>query len=669
MTMAIDGTTPARCPRLPLARHPVALAALLALAGAAQAQTAATSDGTITVAQAQTLPSVTVSATLAEQDARTAPASVTVIGREELEARNAADLLDAVRGAPGITLSPRQIGGRKTIALRGLEGKHTLTLIDGRRISASDDVAGHSDYQYGWLPMSAIERIEVIRGPMSSLYGSEALGGVVNLITRKPKDKWTGSVGISGSNPTSSREGESTGKASVYASGPVGERVMLRVNGEVAHASPVADRKDARTSEIEGRHSQTGGLTAYLALTPQQTLEAGWTGVNERRDYDTVSFRPAPKAYRSTYHIDRTQTHLGWEGRFDGWRGRLQAYRSEIDIVNTATNGVSPTRPQNMSHDVLDGHASFKLGSHQITVGGEWRDETLINAGLKNGRDSAMHKALFVQDEIALTRTLMLTAGLRADNHQLFGSEVSPRAYLVWEASPALVVKGGFGHAFKAPTLKQISPNYVGAEGPHSFAGNANIQPESSNSFEVGADWQAAPGWSLRATAFNTEIKDLITYRLLRTQGTRRFYQYDNINAARIRGLEAGMTWDITRAWSWSNDLTLLNTRDKTTGKKLADRPSSSLTSRLEWKDASGWSARVAGEFTGSQTATDGKPLPSYALWSASVGKQMVLDGQRKLVLRAGLENIGNVNLEEKSASFGYAERARRLFVSARVDF
>ena len=666
--MVVDKATPARCPRHPLTRHPVALAALLALASAAQAQTAASSDGAITVAQAQTLPSVTVTATLAEQDARTAPASVTVIDREELAARNAADLLDAVRGAPGLTLSPRQVGGRKTLALRGLEGKHTLTLIDGRRISASDDVVGHSDYQYGWLPMSAIERIEIIRGPMSALYGSEALGGVVNMITRQPKDRWIGSVGITGSNPTSSSEGEPTGKASVFAAGPVGERLTLRVNGEVSHAAPVMDRKDPRVSEIEGHHSQAGGLSASFALTPQQTLEAGWTGNNERRFYDTTS-STTKGAYRSTYDIDRTQAHVGWEGRFDQWRGRVRAYRNEIDITNTASNGVAPTRPQNMTDDVVDGHASFKLGAHQLTVGGEWRDETLVNAGLKNGSDSATHKALFVQDEIALTQSLMLTAGLRADHHQLFGSELSPRAYLVWEASPALVVKGGFGHAFKAPTLKQISPNYVGAEGPHTFAGNGNIKPESSNSFEIGADWQAAPGWTLRATAFNTEVKGLITYRLLRTEGVRRFYQYDNINAARIRGLEAGVAWDITRAWSWSNDLTLLNTRDKTTGKRLADRPSNSLTSRLEWKDATGWSARLVAEFIGSQTATDGKGLPSYALWSASVGKQIALDGQRTLALRAGLENIGNVNLAEKSASFGYAERARRLFVSARVDF
>ena len=148
-------------------------------------------------------------------------------------------------------------------------------------------------------------------------------------------------------------------------------------------------------------------------------------------------------------------------------------------------------------------------------MGGEWRKEELVNAGLKNGQDEATHKALFVQDEFALGQNLMATLGLRGDHHAIFGSEVSPRAYLVWEASPTLVVKGGYGHAFKAPTLKQISPNYVGAEGPHSFLGNGNIQPETSNAFELGANWQAAPQLALRATVFHTEVKQLITYRLL----------------------------------------------------------------------------------------------------------------------------------------------------------
>jgi len=143
-------------PALSCRRHPLALAALLLVSHAATAQSTSAQSSTAA------LPAVTVTATMTEQDARTAPASVTVITAEELAEKNATDLLDAVRGAPGITLQGRQVGGRKTLALRGLEGKHTLTLIDGRRISASDDVIG--DRARGDHPRPDVGAVR-LRGP------------------------------------------------------------------------------------------------------------------------------------------------------------------------------------------------------------------------------------------------------------------------------------------------------------------------------------------------------------------------------------------------------------------------------------------------------------------------------------------------------------------------
>jgi outer membrane receptor for ferrienterochelin and colicins len=641
---------------------PLALAALLCAAGAAQAQTAA--EPATVLAQAPNLPAVTVTATLTEQDARTAPASVTVITAEELAERNASDLLDAVRGAPGITLTGRQVGGRKTLALRGLEGKHTLTLIDGRRISASDDVIGHSDYQYGWLPVSAIERVEIIRGPMSALYGSEALGGVLNIITKKPTDRWSGSVGVSGGTGVGSDAASESG-ASVYAAGPLGQRARLAVNAEYAHRNPTPDADDTRYSEIEGRKPRNLGLEAEFDLTAQQRLQAGVSDGREVRLYDDVN--TAGTGYVNRYDLDRRQTHVGWTGDFGDTKAQLRAYRSEMSVRNSRTNGVAATRPQDMQDDVVDGHVTMRRGGHQIAFGGEWRNEELVNAGLAGGRDDVTHKALFVQDEFALGRSLMATLGLRADHHGIFGSELSPRAYLVWEASPQLVVKGGYGHAFKAPTLKQISPNYVGAEGPHSFLGNANIQPETSNSFELGADWQATQALSLRATLFHTEVKQLITYNLIEQIGPRRIYQYDNVDAARITGLETGYTWAITPQLAWNTDATLLRTRDKATGKRLNDRPTASVASHLDWRVA-GWNARLGLQYTGSQNSSGGK-LPSYTLFDVSAGRAWKLGATQSLNLRVGLENLGDVRLAEKSPSFGYAEQGRRVFVSARLDF
>jgi len=611
------------------------------------------------LAEAQ-LGDIVVSATLSEHETRSAPASVSVVTRDEIEARNPVDLLDAVRGTPGITLVGRSVGGRKTMAMRGLEGKHVLNLIDGRRISASDDVVGHSDYQYGWLPISAIERIEVIRGPMSTLYGSEALGGVVNLITRRPKDRWIGSLGISGGDLLEG-EGGGRGGVDVFAAGPLGSGLDLRLAANGQRVSAVPLKEDPRYSELEGRDAKLASVAAGWNFLPGQRLEVGMIDGQEDRWRGNVS---GTVAYRDAYDLERSHGHVSWQGQFDGWRAQANYYRSELDVSNTRSNGVTPTRPQNLRDAVFDAYAAIKLGNHLLTIGGEHRVETLRNAGLVGGKDDATHRALFVQDEVPVATDVVLTAGLRADDHEYFGTETSPRAYLVWQASPDLIVKGGYGHAFKAPTLKQISPNYVGAEGPHTFYGNANLKPESSDSFEIGADW-LRHSLNLRGVLFHTKIDDLITYKLLRTVGPRRFYQYDNVNRAEVNGIEAGVTWQIVDNLALNADLTLLKTKDRDTGKELTGRPRESLTSRLEWRPGDAWIARLGFEHIGRQLDSGGQHLPRYTLWSASVAKRL---GQA-MTLRAGIENLTDVRLAEKSAAFGYAERGRTLFASLRADF
>ena len=527
-------------------------------------------------------------------------------------------------------------------------------------------MSGHSDYQYGWLPMAAVERVEIIRGPLSALYGSEALGGVINLITKKPKDRWMASIGLSGATGLDSDTAADALRTSVYAAGPLGEQFNLAINAEKSYQGSTVLPEDRAQSEIEGNRTRSLGLTASWQPVAGHEVEFGVQDGLEKRDSDDIN--RTPTYYHNRYELDRTQKHASWNADWgNGWRSQLRAYRSDISIRNFRNNGVAATRPQDMRDSVVDGHASTRWGSHQITVGGEWRKEELVNAGLKNGQDEATHKALFVQDEFALGQNLMATLGLRGDHHEIFGSEVSPRAYLVWEASPNLVVKGGYGHAFKAPTLKQISPNYVGAEGPHSFLGNGNIQPETSNAFELGANWQAAQQLALRATVFHTEVKQLITYRLLQKIGPRSIYQYDNVDAARIQGLEAGFTWDITPRLQWNNDATWLHTRDKTTGQQLNDRPRVAWNSTLVWQ-VQQWRTQLGAETTGKQQSASGK-LPAYTLWNASVGRAWKLGGERQLHLSTGIQNLGNVRMQEESPNFGWAEQGRRFFVNARMDF
>ncbi|MCD8482052.1 MAG: TonB-dependent receptor plug domain-containing protein [Verrucomicrobia bacterium] len=143
------------------------------------------------------LPQFVVTATMSEQPMRLAPASVSMIGLQELQETTSASLLEVMRETTGLSLVGQGVGGRKVLLLRGMEARHSLILVDGRRISATDAIVGHSDFQYDWVPLSAIERIEVVRGPMSALYGSEAMGGVVNIITRPVPENWGGELSLS----------------------------------------------------------------------------------------------------------------------------------------------------------------------------------------------------------------------------------------------------------------------------------------------------------------------------------------------------------------------------------------------------------------------------------------------------------------------------------------
>lgn len=612
------------------------------------------------------LPSVTVTATMSEQDARTAPASTTIVNRQEIQTRNIGDLRDILADESGVSFTQAGGVGRKAISLRGMAGHHVLSLVDGRRIPASDDVFGHADYQYGWLPMVAIDRIEVIRGPMSTLYGSEALGGVINVLTRKPGHEWQGSISVKGASSATEGAETTAGSASFFVAGPVNERLGIRAFGETAEQNPTPNPDQPQYSELEGRRLNMGGVAAYLAITPEQTLELSHEQGTEVRFYDAQGRGTAtdPLLFRNRYEIDRTATAIGWHGDFATWKGELSAYRSAIDVSNRRSNNARATMPQTLTDQVLAGHASRVIGPHLVTVGGELGSETLDNVDLKQGRKSTRHQALFVQNELAISDPLTLTAGLRYDRHQAFGTELSPRLYLVWQASPDLVIKGGYGHAFRAPTLKQSSEEYTGVQGIYTFLGNSAIKPERLDSYELSMDWQI-DALDIQLVAFHSQARDLIVNSLVRTIGFRQIYQATNVQHARLSGLEAGLTWRINDSVSWVNNLGLLRTKDLDMGTELEYRPRSTLNSRLDFNGPGGWSARVGLNYTGSQYRNDTDRLPAYSMWNASVANQLT----KNYSVRIGVDNLGDVRLADKSPNFRHVERGRMVYINLLADF
>ena len=513
-----------------------------------------------------------------------APASMDVVTREQIEQRGIDNVLQALLGESGISLQSRTIGGRRGLAVRGMEGRHVLTLVNGKRISASDGVIGHSDFQYDWIPMEGIERIEVIRGPMSVLYGSEALGGVINIILRQPGDAWAGSALLEGRQAAGTRGGDGQ-RAAARVAGPLAEQWRLSAVLSDVRLESVDSEVDPRVSEIEEREKRDALLQlAWLPAAGHVVDAEYWFGKENR--WANARERGGRKRYHETLtDIDRSHASLGWAAHWSGpleLSSLLRVYESTLEMNNTRTHGVAPLRPQKLVDRVVEGNATLTATPRQrLTAGFERRDEQLDNEGLPGGAADAVHQALYLQSEVALNPTLTLTAGLRYDHQDMFGGEWSPRLYAVWQPAPQWTVKGGYGHGFKAPNLKQISPGYVEDEGPYTYHGNPDVQPETNDSFELATGWTSAQA-SAMLTLFHNQVDNLIVPRLFAVVAGRNHYVFENIDEATLRGAEASARAVLGGGFSATLNYQYLTAIDAD-DKRLEKRPRHSYGARLDW--------------------------------------------------------------------------------------
>lgn len=617
--------------------------------------------------EADILDEVTVTATRTEMAAREAPGSVTIITREQIAQKGAGNILDAIRGTPGLNLQGIGTGGRKTISLRGMESKHTLILVDGKRIPSTNDVIGpNTDYQYDWIPLEQVERIEVVRGPMSALYGADALGGVINIITRKPGKDLTGEARLT-SRTTDGGQGGDGHDVSLNLSGGARNNLQLEISGQQSRRSAVDSKLTPNTSAIEGRENQQLNLGVNWQPAEGHNIKLEHNTGNEKRWYDTVTRTSAP--YQSSYDIDRQQTSLGWEGRVGNTKSKLRAYQSDIDIHNRATNGVAPTDPQKLQEQVVEGNTAFAIGEKQfITVGAEHRTEKLIHPKLPNGQDEASVKSVFAQDEIELTERTHLTLGARRDDHDTFGGETSPRASIVWDASEQLTLKASYGHGFRAPTLKQVAPGYSFPAGIFIIKSNPDLQPETSNAVELGANYSTGK-LELNAAVFDNKVKNLIDTRFNRNlpSGIQEWI-YDNIDEAKMRGAELSSKLEVTENLRLTGNYQYLDARDGN-GQRLERRPRHTLSAGIAW-EKNGWQTSLSAEHLADQTIVPPATgvmadLPDYTIWNTSVRKPV----NKHLEVAAGIDNLTNVRLEDKSPNFRHEEYPRTLRLEVRGKF
>jgi outer membrane receptor for ferrienterochelin and colicins len=617
---------------------------------------------------------VVVSATRHAMALVDAPAAMSVVPRETIEALGADNVLEALRGETGVTAFGRAIGGRRQLSLRGTESRHALTLVDGRRIGASDGVIGHSDFQLGWVAMEEIDRIEVLRGPLSALYGAEAMGGVLQIFTRAPAAAFEGSARAEASFADGGRGG-SGHRAAARVSGPLGPGLRAAVTASDTRREAVARASDPRVSELEGRHRHDGSARLAWDLAPAHELSFDYRQGLEERFAHAVESAGQRRVYFTDTDVKRSHGALVWNADWSGasggageWRSRVQAYGSRLAMYNQRTSGVAALRPNVLSDDVLEVQTSGSpAAGHLLTGGAEGRRERLGNEALPGARSEVDHRSVYLHDEWQATGALNLVAGLRYDEHERFGHEWSPRLYAVWRVAPAWVVKGGASSGFKPPTLKQVTPGYREDEGPFTYFSDPTLLPETNQSYEIGAAYDTRE-IGASAMLFKNRLKNLIVPLSIGVVNGRGQFVFANLASAELQGVETSLAWRPAAAWQVGLNFQYLDARDGA-GQWLEKRPRTALGLTLAMTEGP-WRAFARIDRVGEQQIANPvagqspNTLPAQRFVGASVARQ-VLPG---VDLEAGVDNLEDISLAQLSPIFNWAvpPRTWRLALKAR---
>lgn len=653
---------------------------------------------------------VVVSAAGFEQKITDAPASVTVVTREDLQSKPYGSLADALRDVEGIDVGTSlDKNGNVSISMRGLPSDYTLVMVDGKRQSDIGDIGpnnfGNSQFMY-MPPLAAIDRIEVVRGPMSTLYGADAMGGVINIITRKVPDVWSGSFTQSLTMQESSQFGDDK-KTDLYVAGPLVEGLL-----GFAFRASLYDRDNSEPTfsdalplpplDAEGNQNDPmwydQGSFGDRKIVEAQNWNVGGTLnwiVNENHDL-ALSYDIAKQRYDNTQgqtgtldgveslwrasntgivqprvgytkyqRVEREQISLTHNARFDFGSletsytrnsssnlGRslpltVQERHQLQDIWDQAKSDQGLTAPRaapvltdpiralltdnflprqlralDIDSDTFETRFDTSIGdAHALIIGAQYYDADMEDgvfgmdgAGFRDGTVQRHRQvAVYAEDHWAITDALTATLGARYDDHNIFGGNTSPRAYLAWATNDQWTFKGGISTGYKTPKPNQLFPGITGfgGQGVNPFVGTPNLQPETSTNYEVAAYFDSLQGFSANVTFFYNDFKDKIASsdgipncygandEIRFTEGCvdigpgwgplgyMTFGQSTNIDKVETAGVEIGSSYQITPSIKLRANYTYTDSEQKSGNNKglpLVDTPKNMFNATLSWQ-------------------------------------------------------------------------------------
>ena len=617
--------------------------------------------GSTAAAADEPIQEIVITATKTKNDRKLIPQSVDVLTQKDFAKWGAQTVEDVLKRVPNLDLTPTSMQGQSSqvthqVSLRGMGNKGTLILVDGRRLAGEDAPETINGYELRRINLHDVDRIEVLRGAASALYGSDAVGGVIQIFMKKPEGASSYAGVTTGSSETSLYGGLNTDKLGKLSLGMSYDLTKVRKDESEGWTNMFGPR---RHFSFEGTYE----------MTDEDSVRFGASFMRE-------SLRQSVQSRGTTwYDNNRQDYHLAYEGTHGKNEYDLKVYHNRLGKHSYlgAGTGYNFDRAE-YATSAVEGRVTYRADeSHTFTYGTEYRhleaggtryggsrtDRFQSEGGLTKGysKRGTDQYAFYGADEWKIGKKLLFVPSIRWDHHEDFGSEWSPRAGLTYLMDDHNRFKVNYGFAYRAPSPFERYGDMEETPVPYMTVivyGNEDLRPEKTRTFDAGyeGEWGKAKG---RVTYFYNQARDLIVSKVIgRIPGRGHMTlinSYANVDRATIQGIEGDFHYDFDDHYGIRAAYTYMDGRDDETHEPLSGMARATGLMEVSYTDgkkapftvslAARWNDRYRIESARTGLAS----LYSYSTMDLSLSKQL-----GRMMVFAGIDNLFDKTFDTESS-------------------
>ena len=576
---------------------------------------------------------ITIRSTRIPAGAKDIGSSLYIISEDQIKARGFKDAIDAISSAPGVTSKQNgSFGGVGTIRIRGASSSQTLVLVDGVPVNDASSPAGGYNFEY--LNTSNIQSIEVLKGSQSTLWGSDAIGGVINIYTKQPESTSFGASAEIGS------FGLKRGSADINFSGS-NSRFRVSTSKTSVDGISKADERDGN-SEDDGFESESYSMSGSIDLE-SLTLKGSLSYMESQVEYDSYGFVTGVQDGDEKSNTDEFIGSIA--AFFDLFDGKLQnsIFISQSDINRDYYSNGSFSFGAEGKRELIRYQGNIEVNEFNKIAFGLESEESQVDA------DESTIDGSFLLYEFRPNNKTIISTGIRNDDHEGFGSKTTRRISGTFKPSDNLIIRSSWGEGFKVPTIFQSTYFCCGAT-----IANSSIRPETSTSYDFGFElFFNEMNSNFSITYFDQDINDQINFSF-------GIGGYENIDKVNSKGFEVALDYQISKLMSLYLNYSYIDSVDGN-GSSLFYVAKDSGEAGLIYEPNNSYSGSIIARYNGSESSSYGK-IDSWIRFD--VNGSYRLSGANELYFR-----IENLLDEEYQQIFGYGTPERSGFIGLRTKF